>query len=483
MNKKIRIVSLILAASVALAGCSMTGEETAASSDSSASGEDLYSDRDYETDYDTDEAQYIELDGEGLTITSEGTYVISGAIDDGQLLIDAGEEDKIQLVLDGVDITSYDSAAIYILSADKVFITTEEGSVNHLTNTAGFAEDADSNEDAVIFSKADLTLNGEGTLIVSSADNGITSKDDLVITGGTYEIECQGHALQGKDLIAIADGVFDLTSGEDAIHGKNSDDAALGDVTINGGSFTITAGDDAVHSESDLLITDCSMNILSCEEGLEGNTVTITGGDIVINSKDDAINAAGSSASEFAEDASAYIDISGGTIDITCSGDGIDSNGSLTVSGGFITISGPDNGGNGSMDYNGSAEITGGTMIACGINGMAQNFTEAGQGSILIATELQQAGTKVMLSDKDGNEILSFEPGMSYSSILISSPELKQGETYVITAGTDTYEITLEDLICGQTEGMGGAMPEGSMPNGGGMPGGRMGDQRPQMPG
>lgn len=490
INRKNKTVKQLIALALAFAlvtsaaACSSitnadTRSDGSVNTEETADTSEMYSDRDYETEYDESDAQTIELNSDSITITEEGTYVISGTLKNGSIIVEAGDEDKIQIVLDGVDITSGSSACIYVKSADKVFITTAEGSTNTLTNKTGFEADGETNVDAVIFSKDDLTLNGEGMLIIESADNGITSKDELVITGGTYEVTAEGHALQGKDSIAIDGGEFTLTSGEDAIHAKNSDDTSLGDVVIDSGTFTINAGDDAVHAESDLVINGGNFEIASCNEGLEGNTVTITDGGITINAHDDAINAAGQSSDTFAEDTSAWINISGGTIEIKCSGDGIDSNGSLTISGGYITISGPENNGNGSIDYNTTASITGGTLIACGSSGMAQNITEATQGSILVTTETKSAGTEVTVTDEDGNEILSFTPDASYSCIIVSSPDLKDGETYTITAGTGSQEITLDGNIYGQTMGM-GQMP-GDMPSD--MPDGMPGDMQVQMPG
>jgi len=238
IKNKFKILAVMLALIIGISACAASAsaeDHTVAAS--TINTEELFSDRDYETEYDEDEAISIELNGESVTISEEGTYIISGTIEDGSIIIDA-EDAKVQLILDNCSITSTDSAAIYVKDADKVFITTAEGSVNHLTNTTGFVADGDTNVDAVIFSKDDLTLNGEGTLIIESADNGICSKDELVITSGSYEIEAGGHGLQGKDDIAISGGDFTITSGEDAIHAKNSDDASLGYVVIEDGTFT-----------------------------------------------------------------------------------------------------------------------------------------------------------------------------------------------------------------------------------------------------
>ena len=484
--KKIKVLSLLAALVLTCTSCAALSteniNEATQYASSSALETELFSDRDYDTSYDEEEAVIVELDDETVTIDEEGTYLLSGTILDGSVIIDAPDDAKIQLILDGCNITSSSSAAIYVKNADKVFITTSENSVNTLTNTSGFEADGDTNVDGVIFSKADLTLNGKGTLIIDSVQNGIVSKDELVITSGTYEITSEGHGLQGKDDIAIFDGYFTITAGEDAIHGKNSDDPSLGYVVIEGGEFTIDSGDDAIHAESDLVINGGNIDILRCAEGLEGNTVTVTQGTVSIIASDDAVNAAGSAGDTMTADSTCFVKIEGGTLDITTDGDGIDSNGDLIITGGYITISGPENSGNGSLDYAGTGSITGGTIIAAGMAGMEMNMSEATQGSILVSTGNQTSGTAITVTDGTGEEILIFTPSTTYSSVLISSPELEVGQTYTVSCGSYSESITLEDYISGQTMGMGGRIPDGeNMPfeaPEGGFEGGVPGDHR-----
>ena len=155
---------------------------------------------------------------------------------------------------------------------------------------------------------------------------------------------------------------------------------------------------------------------------------------------------------------------------ITTYGDGIDSNGDLTITGGYITISGPENSGNGSIDYAGTGTITGGTLIAAGMSGMEMNMSDAVQGSILISVGSQSSGTSITVTDSSGNEIISFTPTTSYSCVLISSPDLQIGQTYTIASGNSSQDVTLDDYIYGQTMGFGGG------------PGGFEGGQGGQMP-
>ena len=430
--KNLKVTATVLAMTLLLAACSGVREEV--SSDDSEKTSDIYSDADYDTEINESDSVEITLNGESVTIEEAGTYIISGTLEDGSIVIDASDEDEVQLVLNGCSVTSSSSAPIYVKNAGKVFITTFEGTVNYLSNEAIFEADEDTCVDGVIFSKSDITLNGEGTLVISSADNGIVSKDELVITGGTYEIESAGDSIQANDLIAV-----------------------------DGGTFTISSGDDAIHCEADLIIDGGTIEITECVEGLEGNTVTINDGDITLISSDDGINAAGETDTGMQADPSAWIEINGGNIDISTGGDGIDSNGDLTVNGGYITISGPENSGNGSLDFAGSGTINGGTLIAAGMAGMEMNMTSASQGCILVSTGNLSEGSEITVTDSSGSELLSFTPSTSYSCVLISSPDLQVGQTYTISAGTSSQEVTLEDYIYGGSLGMGGSF-EGQMP-------------------
>ena len=168
----------------------------------------------------------------------------------------------MQIVFDNVDITCASSAAVYVKSAEKVFVTLAEGSQNTLRNTDEYVAIDDNNIDAVIFAKSDLTLNGTGSLtIVSAEGHGIVSKDDLKITGGTYDITAAGHALSGKDSVRIADGTFILTAEKDGIHAENADDEEKGYIYIADGDFTITSDGDGMDASSIVQIEDGTFDI------------------------------------------------------------------------------------------------------------------------------------------------------------------------------------------------------------------------------
>lgn len=215
----------------------------------------------------------VSISGNIITITKEGTYVLSGALSEGQIVVDA-DSAKVQLVLDNADITCASSAAIYIKNADKTFITLAEGSENILMNTAEYEAIDDNNIDAVIFSKDDLTLNGKGTLTINSEyGHGIVSKDDLKLVSGTCNITAKNHALSGKDSVRIAAGTYNLTSGKDGIHSKNADDDEKGFVYIASGDFTIESTGDGIDASYVVQIDDGDFDI-TAGGGAENATKT-----------------------------------------------------------------------------------------------------------------------------------------------------------------------------------------------------------------
>ncbi len=333
----------------ALAGCGQTGT-AGSSSDVSSNGAYIttavsenqknieltdsnvdinFTDRDKSSEYDESSAVKITLNGSSavvsgsevnisgstVTITSAGTYIISGSLSDGQIVIAASDSDKVQLVLNNAEINCNTSAAVYVKSADKVFVTLPAGTTNSLGGGTEYVQTDDNTVDGVIFSKSDLTLNGTGTLkIDADYRHGIVTKDTLCITGGTYVIDAVKTCLAGKDGIKILDGSFTLTAGSKGLNSGNDDDAREGSIYIAGGTFTIkseddsihadgsciiaggtytiAAGDDGIHANYDTIITDGSITITDSYEGIEGRRITVSGGTINLTASDDGINAA-----------------------------------------------------------------------------------------------------------------------------------------------------------------------------------------------
>lgn len=585
MSCKKIISAVLLSAFVtaAFAGCSNSNTQTAdeatvkisssstsSNADDSSTDDEMFTARDKEIGYDESECETITLsdnastsslksvkiDGNTITVSEEGTYIVSGTLSDGQIIIDGDKNEKIRLILDGVTINSNTGAPIYVKQTDKLFITLAESSKNVLTNNKKFTADGDNNVDAVIFSKDDITLNGNGSLeITTNCGHGIVSKDDLKITSGTYSITSSSHALDGKDSVRISSGTFTLTSDKDGIHSENADNTSLGfiyiaggtfkitsdgdgmdasayltildcnatiksgggasnaekkqeefgrmegassstdsdtasakgikaggnltisggtlsldcaddavhsnaDISISNGNLTIATGDDGIHADSNLKISGGTINVTESYEGIEGLEITVSGGTISVVSSDDGFNAAGGN------DSSGY---GGGMPQDNFSAD---SNAKITISGGEIFVTGPSDNGNGALDYNGDAQITGGTIVAVGMSGMAQNFgSSSTQGSILSNTATNTSG-EVVLKDSNGNVLVSFTPTREYNSVVVSTPDVKKGSTYTLTTGDSSTTIEMSDIIYGEST-------RGGAPNGGGQGGPNGGGQAP----
>lgn len=216
----------------------------------------------------------VSVDGSTITITKEGIYRFSGTLDDGQIIVNAPDA-KVQIILDNADITCSTSSAIYGANSKKIFISLAENSINNLTDGENYvyADDTNQEPDACIFSKDSLTINGTGTLNVTSGLSGIHGKDDVVITGGNINITSDGDGIKGKDYVAVADGNININSGEDGIKSTNTNDSSLGYVYIQDGGFTINSAQDGIQAETDLIILDGNFDITS-GGGSENSTKT-----------------------------------------------------------------------------------------------------------------------------------------------------------------------------------------------------------------
>lgn len=492
------------AETITITAAAATAVETAVSASTTS-----YTERDLAGTYDESEAVYVDLstvDGD-YTITQSGIYVFSGTLSNGQVLVNAGEDDKVQIVLNGASVTNSDGPAVYVVEADKVFITAAEGTQNTLSDGSSYADDAFGNTpDGCIFSRCDLTINGSGSLTVNGNYKfGIVGKDDIVIADVTLSVTAESDGISGKDSVSISSGAITINAGGDGISSVNDDEVEQGIVQIDGGTITITTsgsssdsqkgvkaqysvminggtividaeddaihsgdtitvtggtltlatGDDGMHADSALIISGGDVTVTESYEGLEAATITVSGGAIDVTASDDGFNAAGGSddssygnsrgaKDSFATDASKQIIISGGTITVNAGGDGLDSNGSLTVTGGTTYVSGPTNSGNGALDAS-PATISGGVLIAAGSSGMAVTFDSSSDQCSLMYTyqSTQSAGTLITLTDASGNVIASYSPDKEYQNVVISSPEMVSGSTYTLYSGGSVSGGTL----------------------------------------
>lgn len=626
--KKLAAVIAVIAVASAFPGCSNKENNSAAEStvsdssavNSSASDIDVsIAAEDIDVGYDEENTISVAFadggvkiggegasaEGETVTISKAGTYILSGTADNGRIIVDADKNSEVKLVFNGVNITCSDNAPIYISKAKKVYMTLNDGTENTLTDSKSYSlGEEDSNVDGCIFSKTDLTINGSGTLnVTANYKHGIVSKDDLVITDGTLNVTAASTAVEGKDSVKISGGKFTLSAGSNGIKSTNTEDTGKGFISITGGTFSIvsnndaieaetvltveggsfdittgggsanasmksdgtpngdwrtdmgnggggpggkmmrpdngemppdmpdnangttlqntaaietvsdesdetstsakalksgseikisggefkidsaddslhcngniaisggkisaSSGDDGIHADNNLTVSDGTINIEKSYEGMEGAVVTIDGGTLNVTSSDDGINCSGGSdtgsadragADQFAAQDGVSLNINGGTVTVNAEGDGLDSNGNLYMNGGTVYVNGPTNGGNGALDYNGEAKVTGGTLIACGSSGMAEGFGESStQNSVCHTLSASVSANEALkITDSSGKEVLTFTPVKNWQNVVFTSPDLKQGETYTITAGSVSEQVTLESIVTSNSAG------------------------------
>lgn len=437
--KKMMIVMIAL---LSLCGCStVISDNTAAKQEENATAYNL-SVTESDSSYSINGSTYITLSNEDVKISKGGTYILEGTMNDAGIIVEVGDDEDVQLVLNNVTINSGDFAGIYIIEGDEITITLAENSVNTISDSGVYTLIDENEVDALIYSKADLFINGTGKLVLNSSYNhGVVSKDDLIITEGDYVIDVAGQALKGKDCLMISDGNFDIKAGKDALKSDNDEDEYRGYINITGGNFVISSAQDAIYGlnlvsisggnfdittsgtdsnsakaiKSDVLveISGGTFNIDSSDDGIHSDIdLTISAGTFNIDSDDDALHADGKlqiDDGEFTINAhegieATYIIINGGNISIYATDDGLNASQSVSdytatieINGGYLSVS-MAQGDTDGIDSNGYIIVNGGTIDFTGQNSFdAELGSEFNGGTIIInGTEVDEIPADMM---------------------------------------------------------------------------------------
>lgn len=494
------------------------------------------------------------ISGGDITITKGGTYHISGTLTDGQLSVTGTE--KVKLYLDGVSVSNKDGAALVCSNEKRTIISLAEGSENSLTDGGSYTI-SDEDAAAALYAKDKLTINGSGILNVSgNVSEGIVSKDDLKITGGTINVNAANNGVKGTDSVSVCGGILNITSGNDALKSTKADNTEKGWIAIDGGKIDINAGGDGIQAESTLEITagqisitttgeistgsqenfgnmhggrgdmgfqqggmipentvpaadiqntdtsqddslsskglkscgeltvsggtfqinstdhcvhsggsmdisggslslsssaakgisshgdmtvsgsETAITIEKCTEGIESKAVmNIDGGNIrILNASDDGLNTGGSESTDHT------MNINGGTIYINSSADGTDSNGDTNFSGGLLIVSGPTSGGDGSLDSDGTMNLSGGTVLGLSYRGMM----EYPSGCMMTTGLNVPAGEMISVTDKDGNLIITVKTPKEVSDVIYADGSGEDMSSYKLITGA-AFEGTLSE--------------------------------------
>lgn len=441
-----------------------------------------YDDDDRYTDWNASEATTIQLNGttatiEGagaeaadgkISITAAGTYVVSGKLDEGQIVVNVADKGVVRLILNGAEIHYSKSSPIYVEEAGKLILSLPEGTSNVVSDGTEyeFADDSTDEPNATIFSKDDMTINGTGKLTVqANYNNGITSKDKLKITGGTFEIHATDDAVMGRDLVAVKDGQFSIDAQGHGIKTTNDTEGDEGLIALEGGTYSIesgkdglhstggiaiasgdyhiAAGDDGIHSDIALLIAGGTIDITQSYEGLEASSITIAGGETHVVASDDGVNAAsGSSDTEGAEGGAPQGDMpQDGTVPADMPQDGTapadmgqggggprgggmpggegSSNNTLTITGGYLSVDAQGDG----LDANGSIAMSGGTVV---VNGPTMN----GNGALDYDGTFDMTGGVLIAAGSSGM-VQAASESSTQAGILMTYPQTQQAGTLI----------------------------------------------------
>lgn len=410
----------------------------------------------YELEADSDEPNAAIFSKADLVLMGEGTLNIKGNYNNG---VTSKDDLRIQSGTLNVEATNHGlKGKDCVLIIDGDISITSEGDGIKSTNTKdtdkGYVQiengniDITSGEDGIQAETNLIINNGNIKLSTGGGSQNSSTKKDWgnwgpnidknTQTSDDSESEKSAKGIKASQSIEINEGTLNIDSSDDSIHSN-------GTIKIKSGDIDAKSGDDGIHADESLQIDGGDINITKSYEGLESENITINDGKINVVSSDDGINISGGSdsssqnrqgANSFESTGDGKLTINNGQIIVDADGDGLDANGSIEMNDGLVVVNGPTSGGDGSLDYDDTFNLNGGTLIAAGSNGMLQNPSESSKQNI-ISTVLttQKANTLVHIEDEDKNEILTFSPTKEYASIIVSSSDIKEGSTYKVYVG------------------------------------------------
>jgi len=446
-----------------------------------------------------------------LTITKAGTYKLSGEYQ-GQIKVETADSDAVRLVLDNANITNSSGAALNVVNADEVILYSASGTTNTISDGADYTATGEDDPDAVVYSKADLTIAGEGTLKVNgNHEDGIHTSDGLVIASGTLEVNAANTGIKGKDYVDILGGTINVTAQQDGIKSTNDTDEGKGWTRLSNGTVTVNAGDDGFKASRVVEISGGSLTVEQSDEGIEAQYINISGGDVNVTSADDGMNASLKTSDSESTDSSANtsdtanqqqnnqqqgslpggqqngtsnqqqqgmgqppqggmpggggggtfevidaaINVSGGHVTVNAEGDGIDSNGVTTLSGGTLIVNGPSQGGNAALDTNGDLLLNGATVLSGSTADMFEAPSTNSTSGYLKLTNSSgfEQGSTVQVADSSGKVVANYKVTKSnVQLVLVSSSSIVKGQSYTVYTTTSAVDSNAASLASGATE-------------------------------
>lgn len=253
------------------------------------------------------------IDGSVITIISQGNYTISGTLTDGQIIVNAPKED-VNLILNNVEITCTNNSPIYIVAGGDVYITVSEGTTNSIIDGTSYEYDNESEteQNAAIFSKDDLTILGNGLLsIKANFRNGLSSNDSLTIDGCNIVIDAKHNGIRGKDFLVIKNSNINVKSGNDGIKSTNETDPGSGYIILTDNIITISSVDEAISGINKVTLSGNTIDIDTRNNGIKSlTTIDIQSGTLTMKTLDDdfiAETITGSDAADVTVNGSKYI--------------------------------------------------------------------------------------------------------------------------------------------------------------------------------